>query len=105
MNHRRERLLSSLQRLTAEFLERQAGGQSLITVTGLELSSDGRQATVLVSVFPEAREAAALDFANRQQAELRQYIKDHLQLRQLPRFHFGLDEGEKHRQKVEELLK
>ena len=103
--HRHERLVSSLQRLTAEFLRRQAGAQSLITVTGLELSDDGKRATILLSIFPDNKEAAALDFANRQAGELRAYIKANLSSRELPRFEFVLDEGEKHRRKVEELLK
>ncbi len=103
--HRRERLLSSLKRLTAEFLQRQAGTQSVITVTGFELSSDTKRATIMISVFPDHKSPAAIDFANRQGGELREYIKTNLKLRQLPSFHFIMDEGEKHRQKIEELLK
>lgn len=103
--HRRERLISSLERLTAEFLQRQAGAQSLITVTGFELSPDAKRATVMLSVFPDHRGPAATAFANRQGSELRQYIKENLKLRQLPSFDFIIDEGEKHRQKIEELLK
>lgn len=104
-NHRRERLISSLERLTAEFLQRQAGAQSVITLTNFDLSTDGKQATALISVFPDNKQAAALDFANRQTAELKEFIRSHLKVRVLPNFYFSLDEGEKHRQKVEELLK
>ncbi|MEA1929700.1 MAG: ribosome-binding factor A [Patescibacteria group bacterium] len=103
--HRRERLIAALSQLTAGFLQQHAGPQSLITVTGLNLSSDGRRADVLLSVYPVEKEQAALDFARRQLSELRQHVKKNLSSRAVPRFSFEIDQGEKNRQRVEELLK
>ena len=77
----------------------------MITVTDFELSPDSKRATILISVFPDHKGLAALDFANRRSRDLREHIKANLKLRQLPSFQFLIDEGEKHRQKVEELLK
>src|SRR3990167_9414199 len=99
MNHRNEKLSSQLSQLTAKFLRQAAGAQSLITVTGVEISTDGRRGTVLLSVLPEAAEQAALAFARRQRSRLRAYIFDHLRVGRLPLLDFALDLGEKHRQR------
>lgn len=104
MSHHDERLTSQLSRLAAEFLNTVANPRSLITVTDCVLSKDGHRATILVSVLPESEERAALGFANRQISELVRYVHTHLRAGHLPQLSFGLDEGERHRQKIDRLV-
>lgn len=92
-----------LARLAATFINEHASRQSLITVTGATLSSDGKRATVLVTVLPESEEKSALDFLKRHRGPLREYIKKNARLRLIPSISFALDTGEKNRQRIEEL--
>ncbi len=103
MNFRNEKLSAKLQELAAAFLARAASPRSLITVTGVELSSDGRHGTVLLSVYPKTEERPALGFARRQRGDLRRYIFDHLRVGRLPELDFALDQGEAHRQRIDEI--
>ncbi len=104
MSRHNERLVAELKRLAAEFLQRVAGPQSMITVTDCLLSADGQHATILFSVLPEERERAALGFAQRQRGDFVRYVHEHLRAGHLPQVRFALDEGEKHRQKIDKLL-
>ena len=97
-------MAANLQKITAKFLHEQATSRSLITVTDFRLSSDGRHATALISVLPSEAETSALDFANRRRQELRKYVQDHLRIGFVPTIQFAIDEGEKHRQKIDKLL-
>ena len=54
----------------AEFLAREANRNNLITVTRVDMRSDGKHATIYITVLPESAEAAALKFANRNRGEL-----------------------------------
>lgn len=104
MSRHEERLVSELRRLAAEFLNTAAGPRSLITVTDCVLGKDSRHATILVSVLPDSEERAALGFINRQVGDFVDYVHTHLKAGHLPQIHFALDEGEKHRQKIDKLL-
>lgn len=104
MSHHDERLSSQLSRLAAEFLNTVSNPRSLITVTDCLLSKDGRHASILISVLPESEERAALGFANRQVGELVRYVHEHLRAGHLPQIRFAIDDGEKHRQKIDKLL-
>lgn len=103
MKFRDEKVTSNLKNLTAEFVAREAGVQSLITVTNLVYSERNNIATVFISVLPEAKEASALDFLKRKKYELYEYVRDHLRIRAIPRFDFEIDTGEKNRQKIDEI--
>ena len=54
--NRNERIAEALRATTAEFLAREAGRQSMITVTRVQLNEEGRRAIVFISVFPESSE-------------------------------------------------
>ena len=104
MSHHEARLIEEIRKLAAEFLGRAAGPRSLLTVTDCLLSKNKRHATILLSVLPDSEERAALAFAKRQTSELVNFIRTHLRAGHLPRLTFALDEGEKHRQKIDKLL-
>jgi ribosome-binding factor A len=84
MSNHAEKMESRLMQLSAEYFNRETNRQSLITVTDFRLSSDGRRGTIVISVLPDDKAPAALDFAQRQLTELRQYMMEHLRARHIP---------------------
>ena len=103
MNHRSERIAEALRETAAEFLSREAGRQSLITVTGARVSDTGVRADILLSVLPDEEAEGALSFANRHRAEFMQYFKTRVKGVQSLHIEFMLDRGEKNRQRLDEL--
>lgn len=87
----------------AKFISREAGPGSLITVTRAIPAPRGERVTVFVSVFPEDKARAALSFLDRQREAFSEHLKQHARLRPLPRVEFMLDDGEKNRQRLDEL--
>ena len=98
---RQDKVSELLRNLTAQFLERESNRQSLVTVTRAEVSSDLKKATVYITVLPEEKEEAALDFAKRKRKELREFVKGKIKFRVLPFLDIELDKAEKIRQKIE----
>jgi ribosome-binding factor A len=99
--NRSEKIIKIIKTAAAEFLQRESNGISLITVTGARLSNDEKYATILFTVLPEEKEAAALEFAKRMRSEFKEYVKTHTKLGRIPMFDFEIDLGEKHRQKID----
>ena len=98
-----EKVTEALRASAAEFLAREAGPQSLITVTRAEVSEDGKQGRIYLSVLPEKAEAAAIDFANRQRKELSMFFRKRIRGAFPPHFEFMIDPGEKLRHRLDEL--
>ena len=93
----------ALRTVAAEFLVREAGPQSLITVTRVLLNDDGSQGHILITVLPDSREEEALNFANRQRREFRAFFEKRVRGMRLPHIEFVIDRGEKNRQRLDEL--
>ena len=91
MSVRDEKIISQLMRLAAEFLVREAGKQSLITVTDCSLADNGQHATLYISVLPEEEAGAALNFVKRRRTELKKYIQNHLRIKRVPFLDFALE--------------
>lgn len=104
MSYKKDRLTSLLAHLAAEFLNKEAAKDSMITVTGVNLSENNENADILFTVFPENKERSALGFTQRHISDLREFIKEKSRLGKIPRIEFKLDLGEKHRQKIDELI-
>lgn len=91
-------------RLTAaNFFTREAGPNSLITVTDATISPDFKYGTIYLTVFPTSEEERALDFAKRKRTDLREFLKNNSKMRSLPVLEIKLDEGERNRQRIDEL--
>ncbi len=84
MLDRRAKLTSALHELAAEYFNRETNRQSLITVTSVTLKDEGRTAIIAISVLPDDKAAAALDFAHRQLSGLRGYMMENLRARHIP---------------------
>lgn len=88
----------------SEFIARESNHSSLITVTRVNLDNSLKTGKVLVSVYPETKEEEVINFLKRQRSEIRTYLKKHIRTRVIPFIDFLIDEGEKNRQHVDELL-
>jgi ribosome-binding factor A len=91
--------------LVQDFFQRESSGLSLITVTRAEVTSDLKHGTIFITVLPESKEEAALDFARRQRTDMRRYVMKRLPIKVIPFFEIEIDYGEKNRQHVDELLR
>jgi len=101
MGEHEEKLEKVVRKAAAEFLLRESNGASLITVTRVQFSKDGKYATILVTVLPEDKEDSALEFVQRKRSDFIEYVKGHTKIGRLPYFDFQIDSGEKHRQKLD----
>ena len=104
MSNRDERLKEILHDLGARFLSMNGNKSSLLTVTKVELTRDGKHATIFFTVFPEDFEKTALEFAKRKRSELKEFVKENSKLGRIPLLDFEIDFGEKNRQKIDSLL-
>ena len=100
-----ERDVETLRTTAAEFLAREAGRESLITVTRADLSEDRKHGVIYITVYPDAAEANALSFANRNRGEFGKFFEKRVRGMRLPHVEFVIDEGEKYRRRLDELGK
>lgn len=103
-NRRDARAIEIIARAAAQFIVRETGSGSLITVTRAQSAAHGKRIIVFVNVFPEEKIHAALSFLERQREAFSDYLKDHVHLSSLPRIDFLLDDGERGRQILDDLL-
>ena len=105
MTARNEKVANQIKELSAEFLGRENNKTSLITVTFATCSQDLKRATIFITVFPENKEKGALEFAKRKRPELREFLKKNMPIKIIPFIDIAIDQGEKNRQKIDELLR
>jgi ribosome-binding factor A len=77
----------------AQFIAREAGSESLITVIRAQSVAHGDRMMVFVSVFPIEKAPSAMHFLERQREAFSNHLKQHARMR-LPRIDFMLDNGE-----------
>jgi len=102
---RNEKVANRIKELSAEFLGRAKHKSSMITVTSCQVSNNIKQAVVYVTVFPADKESAALPFLKRKRALLRDFLKKNMEIKSIPFLDIAIDQGEKNRQKIDELLR
>ena len=93
-NRHADRVAEVIAREAAQFIAREAGGESLITVIRAASVAHGERVNVFVSVLPEEKARAALAFLERQREMFSAHLKSHARLRPLPRVDFLLDNRE-----------
>jgi ribosome-binding factor A len=64
-----------------------------------------KNGTIFMTVLPENKEDAAINFAKRMRSELRHYVMKRLPVKVIPFFEVEIDYGEKNRLHVDELLR
>ena len=105
MDDKHLRASEIVRHVVAEFVSLESNRTSLITVTNIDLARDMSKATIFVTVYPENNIKGALDFLNRKRDDVRGHLKKKSKLRRIPRITFAFDEGEKNRQRIDDLLK
>lgn len=103
--YRSVKITNQIKELSATFIEKEAGPSSMITVTRVVLSADNKRATIMISVLPREKENAAYGFIRRNLGDLRKYVIKGLRIKPVPFLNVEIDEGEKNRQRIDELLK
>lgn len=103
MSVRDEKAASVLVHLVADFIAREAGRTTLITPTRAEIGRDRKNATVFISVFPEADTAHAVEFLIRRSDDFRAFMKKESRFSFLPRVTFAPDAGEVNRRHLDDL--
>ncbi|MDD3662702.1 MAG: ribosome-binding factor A [Candidatus Pacebacteria bacterium] len=101
---RGEKITNRIKELSALYIEKLSGNTSMITVTRVILSPDNKKAKIMISVLPREKEKAAYGFIRRNLGEIRKNISKNLKINPIPYLEVEIDEGEKNRQKIDELL-
>lgn len=91
--------------IVQDFFQRESSGLSMITITRTDISRDMKHGTIYMTVLPEDKEDAAINFAKRMRSELRHYVMKRLPVKVIPFFEVEIDYGEKNRLHVDELLR
>jgi ribosome-binding factor A len=102
---RNEKVANNIKELAAQFLSREDNRTSLITVISCTTSPDLKRATLLITVLPSTKEEAALNFIKRNLGDLREFLKKNMPIKIIPFLDVAIDQGEKNRQKIDELLR
>jgi ribosome-binding factor A len=105
MTERNDKVANLIKELSAQFLERENNNTSLITVTSCTVSPDIKKASIFITVLPDSKEKTALSFVKRKRGELRDYLKKNMNTKVTPFIDILIDQGEKNRQKIDELLR
>ena len=94
-NRHTSRATEVIAREAAQFIAREAGTESLITVIRAAAAPRGETINVFVSVFPEEKSSAALALLSRKREAFSDHLKSYARLRPLPRVDFLLDNRER----------
>jgi ribosome-binding factor A len=105
MTQRNEKVANIIKELAAQFLNRENNRTSLVTVTGCNTSPDLKRATILITVLPNNKETEVLNFVKRNLKDLREFLKKNMPIKVIPFLDVAIDQGEKNRQKIDELLR
>lgn len=102
---RHDKAKSLFMELVASFIREEANTNPLITVTNVFVSPSYQHIKVYFTTIPEGKEEDALVFLKRKGTELRTYVKKHSRLKFIPHIDFEVDNGERHRQHIDEVAR
>jgi len=103
MSQKDERAASILQRSVGKFLSELSEPGVLVTITKLETFDRERTVNVYITIYPESREEEIMKKLRRERSALREHVREHEKLANLPVFDFLIDRGEKNRQHIDEI--
>ena len=96
MGHHRAQTESVLKRSVQDIISRGLADprvSGIVTVTRVEVSPDGRQATIWCSVMPADRSKLVKHGLMAATGRIHRELKDKLEMRRVPRLHFRIDES------------
>jgi ribosome-binding factor A len=82
---------SALVHTAAEYINRESNRQSLITVTRVQVDDRGTEAIIFISIYPETKAHAALDFLNRSHDEFKRFVRSRLKMHDIRKYRFLQD--------------
>jgi ribosome-binding factor A len=103
MSFKDDKKAGMVTELAAQYIAREAGRSTLITPLRTHLSSDGKHATIYVSVYPTDEGEHAITFLMRHKDLFRNFLKSHARFPVLPYIKFEIDYGELNRQRLDEI--
>ena len=103
MSTKNEKLENLVREYASEYIIRESGATSLITITRAILSEDRKKCMVLFTCMPIEKENAGLGFLKRHRGEMREYIMSRVNSN-IPFLDVSIDAGEKNRQLIDTLL-
>ncbi len=106
--HHRERLNDAIRDEISAILEGELADPriGLATVSGVQLSADGRSAHVLIEVSGDEQEAEqSLEGLAAAKGYIRHELAERLRLRHAPELIFRLDKSQQYGDRIDELLK
>ena len=103
MNLKDEKLAGVVKELAAEYINREANKNALITVTRAEILNRGKRATIFFTVLPETEQDKSLEFLKRKTSDFRLFLSNKKVVGFAPAIRFEIDFGERNRQRIDEL--
>ena len=106
MSQRSEQIAEVIQHELNNFLIKEAEPpkDSLITITGVEVSKDLEHAVIDISVLPINKTGTAMDFLKKNLFEAKKYLRKHSVLRRLPKIHLKVDDSALKNREIERAL-
>ena len=92
MNYRNLRVANLIQEELGKIIlrEMEFGKSVLVTITGVEVSKDLRQAKIKLGIFPSAGAKEAIDLLEQQQPFLQRLLMKKINIKPMPRIIFEL---------------
>ncbi len=103
-NFKDERMSSLITELASKYFNIESNREALITITKTEIENRGKIAKVYFTVLPEEKQESVLEFMNRKSRDFRKHLTESRAFGFAPNIKFFLDQGEKNRQRIDELL-
>lgn len=103
-NFKDERMSSLITELAGKYFNIESNKDALITIIKTEMENRGKIAKVFFTVLPEDKEEIVLEFMNRKSRDFRRYLTETKAFGFAPNIKFLLDQGERNRQRIDELL-
>ena len=101
-SYRMKQINELLKEELAQLVQRETRGK-FVTVTLIETAKDLKNATVWVATLDPEKDKI-IEFLNQSAHEFQKILGKKLDLRNIPRLYFKLDESGKHAQKIDKIL-
>jgi len=103
MEIRDEKIRHAIFELATKFIQNESSGASLITVTDVRVSNNGKNALILFTTLPEDKMHTVAEFLKRKRADFQEYVRANSRIGRAPFFDFAIDLGEKNRQNIDRI--
>ncbi|MEX0935101.1 MAG: ribosome-binding factor A [Candidatus Paceibacterota bacterium] len=101
---RQKRVAELIRQEAARFINTHLPPKPLVTVTRADVSKDLKKSTVYFTVLPNEEEERTHTLIKKKAHLFRENMKERLSTKSIPFFSFSIDEGEKMRQRMDEIL-